>query len=231
MSEFIADVRQAVDGVEVNVDTIDAEMHKVVLSDAMKTIVAFSKYESHDPLLSDTVHGNEWDIQITAHDKIGLGEDDGCIINFKGTRRSEVGIIARTGEVLDMDQVEVREEASGDNIPRFMAYDFRIDSIFKTNGPQLNANASKTEEQQRLKGQEHMFESISTAFQQALVKGGGGDQAPIQSIQDVANFITNLNPEQVSSLLDSAGHKGLIVGDEPEENAAALDLSGIVEKK
>ena len=121
MSEFIADVRQAVDGVEVNVDTIDAEMHKVVLSDAMKTIVAFSKYESHDPLLSDTVHGNEWDIQITAHDKIGLGEDDGCIINFKGTRRSEVGIIARTGEVLDMDQVEVREEASGDNLPRFMA--------------------------------------------------------------------------------------------------------------
>ena len=228
MSEFIADVRQAVDGVEVNVDTVDAEMQEIALSGAMKTIVAFSKYESHDPLLSDTVHGNEWDIQITAHDKIGLVEDDGCIINFKGTRRSEVGIIARTGEVLDMDQVEVREEAGGDNVPRFMAYDFRIDSIFKTNGPQLNANASKTEEQQRLKGQEHMFESISAAFQQALVKGGGGGQT---SIQEVADFITALTPDQGSSLLDSAGHKSLMPGDEPEEKDEALDLSGIVEKK
>ena len=54
-----------------------SSMGVVQLPHHLENKIWYVKYESMNPLLSDTIHGAEWGIeQVTAHQRTGLYEDD-----------------------------------------------------------------------------------------------------------------------------------------------------------
>tara|TARA_Y100000310_G_scaffold120368_1_gene119088 strand:- start:1402 stop:2097 length:696 start_codon:yes stop_codon:yes gene_type:complete len=180
------------------VDTIDAaDLGDVALTDQQKAEVVYSKYESQDPMLSDTQHGEKWDKQTITVEKLGVTEDMGCIIDLVGSSRGEVAI-DRTGEVLTEEAADIREEASGQNIPRFMAYDFRIAKILKTDGPAQRQALQRTHEQQRAKSEENMFDTIARAMSQV----GDANVAPSDS--HVQNYLASLAPAQRIAAIEMA---------------------------
>ena len=88
----------------------DADLGEVPLTKKERERVCFTKYESHNPMVSDTVHHGTWDITVTSDknhgDKLGLTEDDGVIINFQGTPRGEVAI-TNEGSILTDEEADI----------------------------------------------------------------------------------------------------------------------------
>jgi len=121
-------------------------------------------------MISDTVHHGTWDIVVTSDrnhgDKIGLSEDDGVIIDFQGSPRGEVAITGE-GSILTDEEADLREEATGQNMPRFMAFDFRIKKLTKTDGPQQREKLMKSIDQRREDSESTLIETLTSAFQSA----------------------------------------------------------------
>ena len=160
----------------------DADLGEVPLTKKERERICFTKYESHNPMLSDTVHHGPWDIQVTSDkrhgDKLGLSEDDGVIIDFQGTPRGEVAITGE-GSILTDEEAENRETTTGQNMPRFMAFDFRIRKLTKTDGPQQREMLMKSIDQRRQDSESTLIETLTSAFQSAA-KGlsDSGNMAP-----------------------------------------------------
>ena len=110
------------------------DLGEVSLTKAQRDTIVFTKYESQNPMVSDTQHQGTWHIQVTSDqslgDKLGLREDDGVIIDFEGIPRGEVAI-SSLGEELSDSQAALREETTGQNLPRFIAFDFRVKKLTK----------------------------------------------------------------------------------------------------
>ncbi len=179
----------------LELDFTERELGEVDLTEAQKSQVIFRKYESPNPMLSDTHHnGAEWLIQLTADERIGLTEDDGCIIDFIGRRTGEVGILP-SGEVLDAASVEVREETTGQNVPRYTQWEFRIGKITKTDGPQGRLELHRSLDEKRKEGETDMFNSIASAFATA-----------VQALQAQGNV--SPSPDQIQSqIIEQVGEK------------------------
>lgn len=179
-----------------------AELGEVPLTEAQKNMVIYTKFESQDPMRSDTQHGEEWIEEVTAHPRMGLTTDEGCIIRFCGTRRGEVSIDPRTGEVLTQDEANLREDATGQNLPRYMAYDFRVQKLTKTNGPELRRNLMDTYDKQKADSESGMFDSIAQAFQSAVANlQSGGNTNP--SPTDIQAFFRDMDGSQRKALIES----------------------------
>jgi hypothetical protein len=168
----------------------------------------FVKYESTNPLLSDTDTGDEWHIQITADERTGLTEDHGCIIDFVGYRRGEIAM-TRNGEILNETEAEAREDASGENFPRFKAYDFKIKNLEKTTGPIDRERLSRTFDQQRQESERNLIDTLDTAFSRL------GGVEPNASPASVQAYLQGLDPSQRKAIVEMAD-------DEIEESEEAV---------
>jgi hypothetical protein len=148
----------------------DSSLGEIALTKKERDRVCFTWYESHNPMVSDTVHHGPWDVQVTSDkrhgDKLGLSEDDGVIIDFLGTPRGEVAITGE-GNILTDEEAEMREEATGQNLPRYMAFDFRIRKLTKTDGPQQREMLMKSIDQRRQDSESTLIETLTSAFQTA----------------------------------------------------------------
>jgi hypothetical protein len=171
----------------------DSNLGEIALTKKERERVCFTKYESHNAMISDTVHHGTWDIVVTSDkrhgDKLGLSEDDGVIINFQGTPRGEVAITSE-GSILTDEEADLREEATGQNMPRYMAFDFRIKKLTKTDGPQQREMLMKSLDQRRQDSESTLIETLTAAFQSAA-KGlsDNGNMAPSKDelLKAVAN--------------------------------------------
>ena len=184
-------------GPDFSTSVANAELGEVPLTHEQKQQVVYSKYESQDPMLSDTMHAETWDDQFVEMPSIGIEPADGCIITVQGRPRAgEVGI-DRNGEIIPEEAADQREESSGTNIPRFRAYDFRVVSIEKTDGPAQQEALHRTHDQQKAKSEENMFDSIARAMTSAVgTIQGKGNLAPTDS--EIQEYLQKLHPGPVS---------------------------------
>ena len=199
-----------VDGPTIT-DTIEqSPLGEVYLTPDQLGQIVYTKYESQDPMLSDTMHGETWDDQFIEMESVGITEDMGCIVSVTGRSKGEVAIAAN-GEVI--------KEASGSNIPRFNAYDFRITKIEKTDGPEQKQALQRTHDQQRAKSEENMFDSISKAMSQAVIAANnGGNMAPSEA--QIADYLASLAPGQRMEIIASTEDQ---IEEEP------IDIEGLPE--
>tara|TARA_R110002020_G_scaffold3108_15_gene14269 strand:+ start:1504 stop:2145 length:642 start_codon:yes stop_codon:yes gene_type:complete len=207
-----------VDGPTIT-DTIEqSPLGEVYLTPDQLGQIVYTKYESQDPMLSDTMHGETWDDQFIEMESVGITEDMGCIVSVTGRSKGEVAIAAN-GEVISNEAAEMREEASGSNIPRFNAYDFRITKIEKTDGPEQKQALQRTHDQQRAKSEENMFDSISKAMSQAVIAANnGGNMAPSEA--QIADYLASLAPGQRMEIIASTEDQ---IEEEP------IDIEGLPE--
>lgn len=198
-----------------------ATLGGIALPYEISSKVVYTKYESQDPMISDTQHGEKWDEQFTANDRLGITEDHGVIIDFLGTVRGEVGITPQ-GEVLDVDTIEIREEATQKRVPRFMAYDFRIAKLTKTDGPERRENLQRTYEQQRQVSETNVLDTISKAFERMGMNMGSGQAQGVAPASDLVTQLAALAPGQ---------RQALMMRVEDMEEEAQLDSAGTSGKK
>lgn len=145
----------------------ESPLGDIPLTADQKKRVIYTKYESENPLVSDTLHQGEWHEQFVSDERLGLTEDDGCIVSFVGTRRGEVGITA-AGEVLDQASADMREETMNTALPRLVAWDFTIARMEKTDGPEGRYKLHRSLDEKRKEGENDLVNSISSAFTQAV---------------------------------------------------------------
>lgn len=176
----------------------NAPLGIVDLPDDIMGKVWFMKYESPDPMVSDTAHTNEWVIQLTAHEKLGLVEDDSCIVTFNGKNVGEVGILPN-GESVRGEEIELRESVTNRRIPRFVAWEFRIASFEKTDGLQRRLALHQTHEQQRKTAEASLLDTIGQAFSNM------GPVKPAPSPADFEKYFNSLSPEQRQAMLIAHG--------------------------
>lgn len=170
-----------------------APLGPVELPQELKDKVWFVKYESTDAMVSDTIHDREWNLQVTANDKLELTEDHGCIINLRGINRGQVGILP-SGETVRGEEIGVREGITGRRIPLFNSWDFVIDSLIKTDGPVRRQNLQRTAEQQRADSEQSLAQSIERAFAKGL-----GQSKPDPT--DINAYLRSLSPDQRQAML------------------------------
>ena len=177
-----------------------AELGSVELPKHLSEHVWYVKYESTNPLLSDTQHGEVWNEQTTAHERVGLTEDDGCVINFLGRRRGE-GAITDDGDVLTEVAADGREDATGKALPRYSAFDFHIDQIFKTDGPELRHRLQDSVDNKVKEGHQDLVEVLTDTF-----KGfnGGSPNASMDSNEDARKYLQALDPLQRKAMIEMA---------------------------
>jgi hypothetical protein len=167
----------------------------------IKERVIYTKYESQNPMVSDTQHGERWNEQFIVSSRLGITEDHGVIMDFVGTPRGEVGI-TNQGEILEGDTLSMREEATGKMIPRYVAYDFRIERIEKTDGPQRREKLQMTYEQQRNESESNLMNTLNRFFTQ-FQANGQTLQGP-QDRGDITHLLAEMSPEQRSAMLQLA---------------------------
>ena len=81
-----------VDGPTIT-DTIEqSPLGEVYLTPDQLGQIVYTKYESQDPMLSDTMHGETWDDQFIEMESVGITEDMGCIVSVTGRSKGEVAI-------------------------------------------------------------------------------------------------------------------------------------------
>lgn len=178
-----------------------APLGTVTLPGSLQERVIYTKYESQNPMVSDTQHGPEWNEQFVVSTRLGITEDHGVIMDFLGTPRGEIGI-TNQGEVLEGDTLILREEASGKPVPRYVAYEFRLAKIEKTDGPARREKLQMTHEQQRNESESNLMNSLNRFFTQ-FQANGQTMKAP-ESPEGLTQLLAGLAPEQRSAMLQLA---------------------------
>lgn len=192
-----------------------APMGEVKLPPDMRQEVIFRKYQSTNPMLTDIVFGEEIHDQIIEHERLGLTDDDGCIIDIIGRRTGQVGI-TRDGEVLTDEQVQMREEANPNRrIPRYVQYLFTVEKIVKTNGPKLRENLLATQEQQRLRAEESLIGSLDKLIASKIAPG------ETVSDREIQQHLMGLSSMQRKAMLEMAEAEAEYEQEQAEEQAAA----------
>lgn len=182
------------------------------LSKTDQQAVIFSKYEARDASISDTNHGDRWFIQTGAHPNITklladgskqpITEDDGLIIDFVGTPSAEVAIDLRSGRVLSEEDAELEEETLGKRYPRYARYDFRIERLQLTDGPERRLKLQESVEEQRNRDQSELLTTMTNIFKQLGQNVGAAPHAPGGSD---AGLIAISSPQDMIEQLQAAG--------------------------
>ena len=207
------------------------------LSESDKKRVIFSKYEARDASISDTNHGPRWHIQTGVHPNLAkfledgtkgaITEDDGLIIDFVGTPTAEVAIDLRSGRVLSDEDAELEEETLGKVYPRYARYDFFIDRIQLTDGPERRLKLQESVEEQRNRDQSDLISTMTEVFKQFGKNMGQAPNVPqdedgtivaVSSPQDMIEQLqmTGLSIDQIKAQLD--------IADDTNEPADATDV-------
>ena len=171
--------------------------NEVFIPEAMKEEMVYRKYEAINPMICDTQHGDEWIEELVVVPALGLGEDDSCIVRMVGRVEREVGITSPQGEILNIMDVEAREELTGNQIPRHREYGFRILWIRRTDGLARRTKLQETYEQQRLQGEANVLDTIAKAFKNLT----GTTPGTIPASNDIDAYLKSLTPEQRQTLL------------------------------
>lgn len=147
--------------------------------------VIYRKLENLDPEISDTYHDPDkvWieeftDIplsvkglknpRILVDDDNGVnpfGTSHGLIIRFVGTCAGERGM-TEDGKIITLEEAEeMIEIAKNDKAVRmFNLWEFRIQSVIRTNGPELTLRSYKSEEERRHENESALVSSVEKAF-------------------------------------------------------------------
>ena len=192
----------------------NSDFGDVKVPDDLKEHTWFVKYESTNPLLTDTNTGKTCHIQVTANDRVGLSEDDGCTIDFIGYLRGEVAM-TRNGEILTDAEAEAREDTSGENFPRYKAYDFKLDKLVKTTGPIDRERLSRTFDQQRQESERNLIDTLDSAFARLGSPGTESSPASVQS------YLQSLDPSQRKAIVEMADDEIEEAVEEAAEDAVA----------
>ena len=183
-----------------------AENGSVELPKHLTDHVWYVKYESTNPLLSDTRHGALWSEQVTASDRMGITEDDGCIIDFSGNRRGEVAI-TEDGNVLTDADADSREDATGRALPRYAAFDFRCALMTKTDGPELRRRLQDSADNKVKESQKDLLGVLADTFKD-MKSDSAANKAPEE---DARSYLQGLDPLQRKAMIE-------IAEDEIQEN-------------
>ena len=202
----------------------------------------YYKYESMDPLQTDTRHDSKapWGEQTTACPRIISGGedydallktsnghevnvDDGFILDWEGTP-TRVVAIDQTGDVLDEAQARARETTSGRRLRRYTEWGFRLRRATKTDGPEQRFQLMETEKIQRDRAEGQMASRLDKVFSGILEKIGGGSGLPTKTG----------GPESATELLEAFDK----LTDDPRQAAAIreslladLEVKGNAEEK
>jgi hypothetical protein len=156
----------------------ESDLGEIPLTAAERNQIVFRKYESTNKMVTDTIHQGDWHIQVTADERLGLTEEDGVIIDFIGKPLGLVALSNR-GEVLSEEEAELREEASGQNLPRFRQFGFSIKKLTKTDGPEGRRMLQMSQDQRRKESDSNLVETIAAAFASATnTLNADGDMNP-----------------------------------------------------
>lgn len=205
----------------------EAALGLIPLSDEQKGEVQYTKFESTNPDVTDTVHGDLWTEEVTAHDGILFNEDHGCILRFHGTPRGEEVAITREGDVLTGATADDREQNTGQNLPRFRAYDFRMAYIVKTDGPERRASLLDSMDKQRADSEDRLITTIAKAFEKV------GASNASSSPPDIKGLLDDLNEDQRRALIEGGGDdiSAPPEDDEDVELVGAGNVKRVVSKK
>jgi hypothetical protein len=185
------------------------------LSKSDKSKVIFTKMESKNPLVSDTQHTGDWHIQAVAHEKlsllgrindeeeIGITEDDGIILDFKGTPAAEIAIDLRSNRIMTDAEAETEEETLGTLYPRFTRFDFCLEKVTITDGPSRRQKLVQSADQERLEGETNMFATMEKFFGRMM--GMQTSMAAAQAGKDFdpskffSEAVADMTPEQIEA--------------------------------
>lgn len=142
----------------------------------------YSKYESLNNLVSDSLHSGEWEEEIIAAPTSLMGQalltvvmgdkdvpltaDMGIIVRLAGRLAGKV--VISQGRVLSETEALAEEGVSGKVAPRYHKWDFFIKSVLLTDGPQRRERLHRSYEQQKQDEIGAMATAIREAFQSAM---------------------------------------------------------------
>lgn len=142
--------------------------------------VVLTRFISVDPHVADFQPEGTWMHEVVADVgrgrsvRIGVEDvggrersiniDDGLMVELTGTVSSIVGILpGRTP--MSEDQINEHADLTGEPVPRFQQWDFRITRIRKTNGPEARRSLARSEDQKRMGAQTEMYDAFKSMFQ------------------------------------------------------------------
>ena len=180
-------------------DPARSELFLVKEFDPETSPVLYYKYESVDPLQTDTRHdskeawfeqttacpaiisgGDEYDAMLKTNDGHEVNVDDGFILDWEG-RATRVVAIAQNGDVLDEAQARARETTSGVRLRRYTEWGFRLRRATKTDGPEQRFQLMETEKVQRDRAEGQMASRLEQVFSSVLYKLGGESGPPTKT--------------------------------------------------
>lgn len=96
----------------------------------------------------------------------GVQVDDGIVIDLMGTMDRLVGILPGRAPMSE-DEVDSHIDVTGDNVPMFQQWNFRVTKMLLTSGPAARENLTRSEDQKRAQSQADMY----TAFKDMYAEG------------------------------------------------------------
>ena len=190
----LEDDHEKFDGVQ---DPARNELFLVKACDPETSPILYYKYESLDPMVSDTRHeasspwweqttgtpellrsDGEYDTILTTKSGHEVNIDDGFILDFHGTPTRTVAI-DQNGDVLDEAQSRAREQVNGRRLRRYTEWGFRLHKATLTDGPDQRFQLLETEKVQRERAEGKMAGRLEQVFSTLITKMGGSiDDAP-----------------------------------------------------
>ena len=181
-----------------------------------------TRYVSVDPTVSDFQPDEFYDIVQTSNAKMGITVDHGIVIRQRGRRRGEVAF--HQGRELTTEEAERIEENTGIGLKRFNAYDFKIESLTQTDGPQRREKLARSHEQQKEDDQASMYKSLDTMITSITSKMNGTTTVtPTASPQDTIKMIQALakeNPDRAHALVQQIQ---MVVEDVNQEDVSVVN--------
>jgi hypothetical protein len=168
---------------EKEVETEEKDYEKGVplqLTVEQKSEVVMTKYISTNNLVADFQPEGEWIRQVTADigggnrrerllanangESRGLQIDDGIYVTLVGTMDGLVGILPGRSPMSDVE-VDAYTDQTGESVPLYQQWNFRVRDAFITNGPEARANLARSEDQKRASSQADMYEAFKDMYQ------------------------------------------------------------------
>ena len=223
-----------------------SELFLVKEFDQETSPVLYYKYESMDPLQTDTRHaskqgwaeqttacpaiisgGDEYDALLKTDDGHEVNVDDGFILDWHGSPTRTVAI-DQTGDVLDEAQARARETTSGRRLRRYTEWGFRLHRATKTDGPEQRFQLMETEKVQRDRAEGKMAGRLEQVFSHILDKIGGSSDLPTktggpESATELLEAFDKLtdDPRQAAAIRESLLADLEVKGDAGEKTSEA----------
>lgn len=189
---------------EVKVEERDLESGiPLQLTTEQKSEVVMTKYVSTNNLVADFQPEGEWIRQVTADvgggnrrerllavtegEPRGLQIDDGIYVTLVGTLDDMVGILPGRPPMNDAE-VEAYADQTGESVPMYQCWNFRVREACVTNGPEARANLTRSEDQKRASNQADMYEAFKDMYQ-------AGSEQQAELFGQMMSFLKKDNPD------------------------------------